>query len=289
MEQEGTRLVPLSPHAALLLQSGSEKILIISDLHIGWEVALAQEGVHVPSQTPKFLRRLEQLANQERPDRLLVLGDVKHTVAKIEMREWHDVPSFLEEAQKMIPEVQVMPGNHDGNLEALLPEGVEILPSSGTVFGDVGFFHGHTWPDLKLLSCTTLVIGHVHPVVAIRDPMGFRMTRQVWVKASCDGETLARFMLRRCRVKLKTKENPRDLLKNKFGISLKAGNFLVMPSFNDFLGGRTINRSVSFREKRFRQFISPVLRSGSIDLAESEICLLDGTFLGTLEQLRALS
>jgi hypothetical protein len=140
-----------------------------------------------------------------------------------------------------------------------------------------------------MLGCRTLVVGHVHPVVALKDPMGFRIMRQVWVKASCDGETLARFMLRRCNVRLKANENPREVLESRFGIVLKLANFLIMPSFNDFLGGQTINSSATFRQKRFKQFVSPILRSGSIKLDDAEIYLLDGTFLGTLGRLRELS
>ncbi|MEM3040729.1 MAG: metallophosphoesterase, partial [Nitrososphaerota archaeon] len=188
MDQEAARLVPLSPHAALLLRSGSEKTLVVSDLHIGWEVSLSEKGVHVPSQTWKLMNRLRQLLELEKPDRLLILGDVRYAVEKIGMEEWRDVPDFFAEACKLVPKVQVIPGNHDGNLEALLPKDVDILPQRGVIIGEMGLFHGHTWPDLSMLSCRTLVVGHVHPVVTFKDPLGFRITGQVWVKAPCEGD-----------------------------------------------------------------------------------------------------
>ncbi|MEM3040730.1 MAG: hypothetical protein QXG97_01725, partial [Nitrososphaerota archaeon] len=91
-------------------------------------------------------------------------------------------------------------------------------------------------------------------------------------------------------VKLTRDEAPRDILKTKFNIDLKVDSLLIMPSFNDFLGGRPINISSSMtREKEFEEFIGPVLRSGSVNLEEAEIYLLDGTFLGHLRSLRALS
>lgn len=289
MDQAATQLKPLTPHAAFLIRKGSEKVLVISDLHIGWEVALAEEGVHVPSQTSRLIDRLEHLVTLEKPDLLVVLGDVKHTVSKIEMEEWRDVPIFFEEACKILPKVQVVPGNHDGNLEPLVPESVEILSPRGTAIGDFALFHGHTWPEVEMLGCSTMVIGHVHPVVVFKDPMGFRITRQVWVRGPCDNSLLAWFVLRRHNVRLKKSVNPQDVLKAEFNVDLGAKNLVIMPSFNDFLGGQAINRSTIARRRRFREFIGPVLRSGSVKLEKAEVYLLDGTFLGSLDNLRKLS
>ena len=285
MKREVTELELLSPHAALLIHKGSEKTAVISDLHIGWEVPLAEEGIHVPSQTGRLLERLKQLILSEKPDRLLVLGDIKHAIANIRLEEWRDVPFFFEEACKIVSRVQVLPGNHDGNLEALLPESVEVLSPRGVVLGDVGLFHGHMWPDPELLGCRTLVVGHVHPVVVFKDPIGFRIARQVWVRAPCEGRLLARSMLKHHNVRLKRGANPQDVLRTEFNVSLGVENLLVMPSFNDFLGGKAVNRSTVARERKFREFIGPVLRSGSVNLKKAEVYLLDGTFLGSLDLL----
>ena len=286
MARTNSRIVPISPHAALLLEMGLERILVIADIHIGWEVALAEEGVHVPSQTPKILESLIRLIRSQKPSSLIIVGDVKHTIAKIEMEEWRDVPEFFEQIGKLVPHIRIIPGNHDGSLEPLLPENIEILPQRGTIIWDVGLFHGHTWPAPEMLKCSTLIIGHVHPIVTFRDPVGFRVTRQVWVKAKCNSVKLARFALRHAGVNVK--RDPARSLKDHFNVDLKASQFFIMPSFNDFLGGQTINRSSIGRGSRFREFIGPVLRSGSIDIDNAEVYLLDGTFLGTISQLRTL-
>ncbi len=284
-----TQSTLLSPDAAFMLRNGPERVMVISDLHIGWEVALAQEGVHVPSQSGRLLDKLKSILGSEKPDRLVVLGDVKHTVSKIGVEEWRDVPWFFEEAIKSVPRVQVVPGNHDGDLEALLPESVELLSPRGTVIGGVGLFHGHTWPDVKMLGCTTLVAGHVHPVVAFSDPMGFRITRQVWVRAPCDTLLLAKSVLKGNGVRVRKGEEPKAVLKTKFGIDLRTEAFVIVPSFNDYLGGQAVNGSSIPKRKKFEGFIGPVLRSGSVNLDKAETYLLDGTFLGTIKQLRRLS
>ena len=281
-------ITPASPFPALLLRRGSERVLVVADLHIGWEVSLAERGVHVPSQTPKMLDKMLQLIKLCRPTSLIFLGDVKHAIAKVVMGEWRDIPDFFETISKKVPNIQVILGNHDGNLEALLPKTVEILPSKGAVLWDVGFFHGHAWPAPELLGCRNLVTAHVHPMVAFRDPMGFRITRQVWVKATCNCAELAGPLLKYMRIKVDT--NPVASLKKRFGVSVKSSSkFLIMPSLNDFLGGQTINKRALRKGVRSRAFIDPVLRCGSVDIDNAETYLLDGTFVGTVEQLRKLS
>jgi len=287
MEKSG-ELNPLSPYAALIINEDSKKTLVISDLHIGWEISLVEEGIYVPSQTTKLLERLKNIIDLEKPDRLLVLGDVKHTVAKIETEEWRDVPRFFEEICRIVPKVQVMPGNHDGDIEALLPEMVEILPPRGIIIGDVGLFHGHAWPFLEILGCKTLVIGHVHPVITFRDPIGFRITRQVWIKAPCNSQMLAKSMVKGHNLRMKKKESIDDLL-GKLNITLNVNSLIIMPSFNDFLGGQAVNAYGLTRQEKFKGFIGPILRSGSIDFEKAEIYLLDGTFLGSLGRLRKLA
>jgi hypothetical protein len=69
---------------------------------------------------------------------------------------------------------------------------------------------------------------------------------------------------------------------------VKVSELFIMPSFNQFLGGRPINEKK--RQKRKGEaFIGPILRSGCTKMDEAEIYLLDGTFLGTVAQLKALS
>jgi len=275
---------PIQPYPALLLQRKSERVLVVADLHLGWEVLLIQKGVHIPSQTPRILNKILQLIKKCKPTRLIFLGDVKDAIAKVEMEEWRDIPNFFEAIDKKVSDIQVVPGNHDGTLEPLLPETVKILPSTGVVFGNVGLFHGHAWPAPELLGCRSLITSHIHPMVAFRDPMGFRMTRPVWVKAACDGERLAKFFLEHLGAKVTA--NPSTLLRDQFNVSLRVSQLFIMPAFNEFLGGRPINERRRGKDVKSRALIGPVLRSGSVDIDNAETYLLDGTFLGTISQLR---
>ena len=259
---------------------------MVSDLHLGWEKLLSQRGVHVPSQTPKIKQLLIKSIKESKASHLILLGDVKDALTKVSIEEWKDIPEFFEDISKEVSEIQVILGNHDGNLEPLLPEKMKIIPASGTSFGDVGLFHGHAWPAPKLLACRSLVIGHVHPTVAIRDPMGFRMTRQVFVKVPGNSEKLVKSLLNYWVKKgnLNASKIRKELHKVKVAIS----QLFIIPSFNQFLGGRPINESV-IGKKRSKPYIGPILRSGCVKINDAEAYLLDGTFLGTVEQLKSLS
>jgi putative SbcD/Mre11-related phosphoesterase len=278
------QLVP--PYPAILLQKNSNRALVVSDLHLGWERLLSQRGVHVPSQTPKIKNMLLKLINETKPTHFILLGDVKDAIAKVSMEEWKDIPEFFENIQEKVSEIQVVLGNHDGNLEPLLPEAVEIIPSSGISFGDVGLFHGHAWPAPELLECRSLVTGHVHPTVAIRDPMGLRITRQVFVKAACNSEQLAKSLLNHLGTKVDADLS--GVLNEQHKVQLRVEQLFIMPSFNQFLGGRPINERKK-AQKRADAYIGPILRSGCVIIDDAEVYLLDGTFLGTVKQLKTLS
>ena len=275
------------PQPAALVKNEKARTLLISDPHIGWEMELQQKGIHVPSQTNKLLTKLIAVLTEVKPDALVVLGDVKYTIMKSEFGEWRDVPEFFKQLQRYVPKISIVRGNHDANLEPLLPENVTILPATGAVIGDVGIFHGHKWPSPELLGCKTLVMGHLHPVVVFRDPTGLKMNRQVWMRADIDSEALAKVLLRKANIKVK--ETLKATLKEHFNIKLKTSELYIMPSFNDFLGGRPINETRPKKDRGAEALIGPVLRSEAVKVDDSELYLLDGTYLGTLNQLKNLS
>jgi len=277
----------LSPHPAAMVKTQKTRIMVIADLHIGWEIALSQRGIHVPTQTPKLLTKLTNLISTYKPEKLLILGDVKHTVATAEIGEWHDIPDFFNELKEQTKEIYIIRGNHDGNLEPLLPGNMKLLPATGITIGEVGFFHGHQWPSPTLLKCKVLIMGHVHPVVAFRDPAGFRITKQVWVKANCNSAQLTQVLLQKHKIKIE--KTPEETLRKHYEIKPRTSQLFIMPSFNDFLGGRPLNERKLSGDAKTEKIVGPVLRSQAVDIKNAETYLLDGTFLGTLNQLRILS
>jgi putative SbcD/Mre11-related phosphoesterase len=276
----------LPPRPAALIKTGKSKTLVIADPHLGWEMALRNKGIHVPSQSVKLLQKLVAVLSKYKPDTLLILGDVKYTVVAAEPGEWHDIPDFFNDLKNYVKDIVIVRGNHDANLEPLLPENVTLLPASGTVIGDIGLFHGHKWPSPALLKCKTFIMGHLHPVVVFRDPAGFKITREVWVKAKCNTTHLSKTLLQKQRIKIEG--TPEETVKKHYNFKPHTSQLFIMPSFNDFLGGRPINETEPRKKGQTPTIIGPVLRTEAVDLENSEIYLLDGTYLGTLNQLRKL-
>jgi putative SbcD/Mre11-related phosphoesterase len=273
-------LKPVKNYPALLYTQKQHKTLIIADLHLGWEISLAQKGIHIPSQTSKILQKLLELIDAISPKTLVVLGDVKHTIAKAEPGEWKDVPEFFEAVKTEVNDIQIVRGNHDGNLEPLLLQGMEMHPSTGIVLDSLGLFHGHTWPSRRLLGSATLIMGHVHPTVSFRDAQGFQITTPVWIVVRIRKELVGEPRPESGQPKTTA---PASSRRDRFW-KPKARQLLIMPCFNDFLGGRPINR-----RGEHRSYIGPVLRSEAANVERGEVYLLDGTYLGTVGQLRSFS
>jgi putative SbcD/Mre11-related phosphoesterase len=272
-------VAPLIPHPALLIEENSERILVVADLHIGWEISLMEKGIHIPSQTWRMKERLLKIVEKCGPNRIIFLGDVKQSIPRISFEEWKAVPEFFEAIQKVVGEVWVTLGNHDGDLEPLTPRSVKIFPSIGLVVGRatrIGLFHGHAWPSPEVLASELLVMGHIHPVVRFRDKLGLRMVRQVWIKTICNGNKLAKAYLKY--LGIKTDKNATETLKRMVGIELNDPGLIIMPAFNDLLAGVSVSK---FR----KHLMGPFFGSGSVNMADAEVYLTDGAYLGTAKQL----
>lgn len=270
----------MTPEPALLLKENSKKTLIIGDLHIGWEESLLEQGIRIPSQTSKLLKKLKDMIKLNSISKLLILGDVKHTIERVRLAEWHEIPNFFGSLLEIVDEISVVPGNHDGNLEALVPKNVRILPASGLVVdGHIGAIHGHAWPRPDVLGCENIIMAHLHPVITLTDSLGCSVTHRVWLRATSNGEVIAKGLLKRLGVKLVKDVNL--TMKDRFNVILKNARVIFLPAFNDLLGGQNVNKCM--RGKLFNgTYFGPLLRSGGVSLLNSDVYLLDGSYLGKL-------
>jgi Predicted ICC-like phosphoesterases len=241
--------------APLLLAEGKERILVAADIHLGLEHELWLGGVSIPSQTEKILARLLGYVAETVPDRLLLLGDLKHNVPKTSWQEKREIPDFLRRLSARV-KVEVVPGNHDSNLIDMAPLGVRVRPSSGFVLDGVGYFHGHTWPDEKLLQADRLVAGHLHPAVSLKDPLGRSLTQPVWAR---------------------THLLP-NAVQEHYGFASSA-EIIITPAFNDLCGGLPLN---DLKEDDVHGSLLTMA-----DWEQARLYLLDGTDLGRLPEIKA--
>lgn len=247
---------------------GQERALVITDLHIGFERELAQLGVNIPSQTGKVFSKLQKIILNMKPSRVILLGDVKHGIPAITNQEWADLPVFFERLLELGVEVEVIQGNHDGGLEPLTPREVKIHDSRGVVVEEVGLIHGHAWPSRELLKCRVLLMGHNHPIVELRDQLGFRETIPAWLSIRVSAES--RSLL------------ARELGEDDVYEDVKVRRMVVMPAFNFLLPGKPIN-AVN------RRFLGPLLESSVLEVEKAEVYLIDGTFMGKVAEMTRLT
>ncbi len=256
--------IPILDSRALKIEIDEERVLVAADLHLGIEVELSKRGISLPSQMSKVKERLLKLINQENPDRLILLGDVKHNIPITSWQEQRELPGFFEEIGERV-KVEILPGNHDGNIRSLVPKSTTVHNAHGIVIGKekrIGLMHGHAWPDPKLLKTDTIVTGHNHPAIEFRDELGARMTEPVWMRYKIDSLKL-----------------PNKLQREIDG---EGPEFLVCPAFSELISGATLN------QRPPEEIPGPIFKSGAAKTNEAEIYLLDGTFLGTLGTLKKM-
>ena len=240
--------------AALMFKEGEESTILVSDLHLGLEKEMAAKGFRIPPYSMKIMDRMSSIAERYKANRVVVLGDVKHSIGKVEDIDWNVLPWFFDTLLDVFASVDVVPGNHDGGIKTLLPSRVRLHPSTGVVIGTeekVGVTHGHSWPSREVIECGRMVIGHSHFRYEMRDRFGAKSKEAVWLFAPYDIAKLS----------------------HKAGFDEKKGGdgqLIVMPPFNNLVGGQAINSKGGFD-------FGPVLSSGAVSVKEADIFLLDGT------------
>jgi metallophosphoesterase superfamily enzyme len=236
-----TRIVPLQP--ALVLED-TQRYLIVTDLHIGFETSLISNDIHVE---PKELvydvqNSLDMLIQSEKPGALVLLGDVKAGIDFISKIEWDAIPMFFEIGKKI--KTIVVPGNHDGNLQRLVPDGITLTSSSGMVIGDTLLTHGHVMPSENLSHVNKIIMGHVHPVYfqegSVLDG------QRVWISIKAQKSQV-------------------------FPSSTGTIEITIIPSFNKYF--------YATKRKHYKRSISPIIESMK-NLESAKIVTLDGSIIG---------
>jgi len=258
-------ITPLHDRPALLLE-GKQRILVLADLHIGFERSLEKSGIHLRSRTNEKLATLKEMVQLCDPDRIILLGDVKHSVFGPPYMEKKEILDFLSGVVELIPSIDIVPGNHDTHLRKYLEDvsgksrfsKMVYHSSRGTVIEDAGLFHGHTWPEVTLLSSKVLIMGHSHPHVFLPERLGPGTSRSCWLRGTLD----------------------HSVVKERYQDTLVESNMevVVLPAFHSLGGGTFINTKPT-------QLLGPFLRKGCIDLPSSKVYLTDGTFLGLQKDL----
>ena len=244
-----TKIVPRYP--ALMIE-GTKKSLVITDLHLGFESNLSLNNVFLGKNKTviEITKEIEKMIKKTKPDSLILLGDVKSGIRSITKTEWETVPIFFESIVKLIDTVLV-PGNHDANIEKLIPNGITLASSKGIIIDDILLTHGHTMPSENFSQINTIVMGHIHPVFFQEESL--INGKRVWVSIKCE--------------------------KQKIFVS-KSGELelIILPSFNKYFH--------TAQKKYYKKSISPIIEK--MNVIQAKIVTLDGTIIGNEQLLSAV-
>jgi len=260
----------------VVIHKDNTSVLLIADLHLGFEEVISEEkGVHFPLQHVDILERVETLIDKHDVQMLYIMGDVKHTIMTDIPYNWDILPEFMSDLSDVVRTV-VIPGNHDGDLEALLPRNVEIADVRGVLIGKgekkVSLIHGHAWPAPDLLDASLFIMGHSHPSVSrfhtvSSSDMGRENRRRyagsvpAILHSKLDKNCVRRY--------LGMLEIPDD----------EQAKLVTLPSFNKIVTGIAVNSPNS-------KLPGPFFENSCVNLLESEVFSVDGLFLGSIGWLR---
>lgn len=149
----------------LCLYLKKQRILVIADLHIGFEEMLNKEGILIPRhQLKDITARLNSIFSKCRPKTIVINGDLKHEFGTISEQEWRDTLRMIDYLARE-GRLVLVKGNHDTILGPISKKrNIELVDYYRT--GDVLIAHGDDIVDGK---CKTLIIGHEHPAVSLKE------------------------------------------------------------------------------------------------------------------------
>ncbi|MFQ5496628.1 MAG: metallophosphoesterase [Nitrosopumilus sp.] len=236
-----TRIIPSKP--ALILE-GKKKNLVITDIHIGFENAMRTNEIFLGKKSTinETINEVEEIIDSEKPDSIILLGDIKSSIKNISRNEWDEVPLFFKKIREKC-DVILIPGNHDANIEKLVPDNIFMISSTGMVEENVLLTHGHTMPSENFSHVDKIIMGHVHPVFFQEDSV--INGKQVWVS-------------------LKIKKE--QIFPSKSGEL----EIIIIPSFNRYFNVT--------HKKYYKKSISPIIQR--LEVSSAKIVSLEGVILG---------
>ncbi len=136
-----------------------QKALVVSDLHLGKSGHFRKAGIAVPQSVYKEdLQRLLDLLLYFKPEQLIVVGDLFHSVANKELElfaRWRIDFSYLK--------IILVKGNHDIlKREWYIHNNIEVIDNTLTI-GAFSFTHDQCDAD----STSYSFCGHIHPGIVL--------------------------------------------------------------------------------------------------------------------------
>ena len=257
-----TKATPINSHAALLLEyvdkeGEKKKFLVISDLHLGAETEIIKKGINIDSRDVyrDLLREIEELKALHSFNGIIILGDLKSSIIHITKNEWETIPLFLKELSSDM-DIFLIPGNHDVNINLLVPEPVIVCKSSGLVIDDILLIHGHTIPEKTQVNINKIIMGHIHPIFINSNSVVHG--KRLWIYLKVKKESI-------------------------FGLKTTGiTEIIIIPTFNKYF--------YSLRYQKESKSISPLIRQliKNDAILSGLLFTLEGSLIGETQEIKNL-
>lgn len=160
----------IEPYPALYLEDLD--LLVIADLHLGYEGILAEQGVFVPKvQFKKLMGELKALAREKRASKILINGDLKHEFSETSYHEFREIKDFFSWLTTSFSQVILIKGNHDNFIYRLTKRyGIKLYDELS--LDNYLFLHGHREKEIFKIKEKIVVLAHEHPSLALYSELG---------------------------------------------------------------------------------------------------------------------
>jgi len=242
-----TKIVPFKP--ALILE-GKNRSLVVTDLHIGFESTLSSKNIFVGKNTilQETIKELESIIESSKVKSLILLGDIKSSIKSIAKIEWDEIPLFFKKMNNIVDTI-LIPGNHDANIQKLVPNEITLVSSSGLIVDNILLTHGHTLPSENFSHVERIIMGHVHPVFFQEESV--LNGQRVWVSIKTDKQQI-------------------------FSSTSGEVDITIIPSFNKYF--------YATHKKKYKKSISPIIEKIK-KVTSAKIVTLDGSIIGNESML----
>lgn len=143
--------------------------LIISDLHFGYETSLNNQGLMIPQhQFDKLIESLDEIQEKANAQNIILNGDIKHNFGSISKQEWKEVLDFIDYLSDLFIDIKVIKGNHDNFTQYILNKR-DLVMEEYVILGNYMIIHGHKIPNEIPEEVNTIIIGHEHPCIGVRN------------------------------------------------------------------------------------------------------------------------
>ena len=232
--------------AVLIARSHQGKFICIADIHLGYSPSISPT-LDSRRSTAMLADKIVEISKKAKVDNLILLGDVKHSIARITYLDRLSLSLFFKKLLPSFRSIVLVMGNHDGSINRMLPPSVKLV-KRGVLIDGTYFMHGHTLPGPDALKSNLIIMGHLHPIF-YKDHSPLNGQR-VWLLMSL-------------------------FLRKIFPQRAKSCKLIVMPPFNPEISFQ-LNFSYS---PSFSSRISPLLNKCKEDISSMKVISLDGTLL----------